>query len=130
MYPDVNKRRINDFNITSCTFVYLQIPISTLNAVGSLIKSARPIVRRTRERIQQYYYSNGQQSQQQSQISQQQQQYAYNRPKPAQSSSAFLQSYYSYPYGGGGNNNNRRKQQRGDPLPQGRHRHHSGNDDY
>ncbi|KAL5236874.1 hypothetical protein ACI65C_004284 [Semiaphis heraclei] len=44
-----------------------QIPINTLSAVGTLIKTARPLVRRTRERIQQYYtgyqqqYSNGQQ---------------------------------------------------------------------
>ncbi|XP_001942640.1 uncharacterized protein LOC100163384 [Acyrthosiphon pisum] len=44
-----------------------QIPIKTLSAVGTLIKTARPLVRRTRERIQQYYtgyqqqYSNGQQ---------------------------------------------------------------------
>ncbi|XP_015367150.1 PREDICTED: uncharacterized protein LOC107164004 [Diuraphis noxia] len=44
-----------------------QIPINTLSAVGTLIKTARPLVRRTRERIQQYYtgyqqqYNNGQQ---------------------------------------------------------------------
>ncbi|XP_025196833.1 uncharacterized protein LOC112595749 [Melanaphis sacchari] len=48
-----------------------QIPINTLNAVGSLIKNVRPLMRRTRERIQQYYYGTGQQ---------QQQQY-YNRPQ-------------------------------------------------
>uniref|UniRef100_A0A2S2NKX8 Uncharacterized protein n=1 Tax=Schizaphis graminum TaxID=13262 RepID=A0A2S2NKX8_SCHGA len=32
-----------------------QIPISTLSAVGTLIKNVRPLVRRTRERFQQYY---------------------------------------------------------------------------
>lgn len=47
--------------------MFLQIPIKTLSAVGTLIKTARPLVRRTRERIQQFYtgyqqqYSNGQQ---------------------------------------------------------------------
>lgn len=55
-----------------------QIPIKTLSAVGTLIKTARPLVRRTRERIQQYYtgyqqqYSNGQQ-----QYGNGQQQYGY-----------------------------------------------------
>ncbi|XP_026821470.1 uncharacterized protein LOC113559887 [Rhopalosiphum maidis] len=32
-----------------------QIPINTLSAVGTLIKNVRPLVRRTRERFQQYY---------------------------------------------------------------------------
>lgn len=45
----------------------MQIPINTLSTVGTLIKTARPLVRRTRKRIQQYYtvyqqqYGNGQQ---------------------------------------------------------------------
>ncbi|XP_050527173.1 uncharacterized protein LOC126897535 [Daktulosphaira vitifoliae] len=57
------------------------IPISTLNAVGSLIKSTRPIIRRTRERIQQFYN----QQQQRPMASQ----FVSNKP-------SFQQSYFNY----------------------------------
>ncbi|XP_050425931.1 uncharacterized protein LOC126836498 [Adelges cooleyi] len=72
-----------------------QIPISTLNAVGSLIKSTRPIIRRTRERIQQYY------TQQQSP---QNGQFGNNRPTVQQG------SYY---FTGNRRPGNRRPQGRG-----------------
>ncbi|VVC46302.1 Hypothetical protein CINCED_3A004179 [Cinara cedri] len=102
-----------------------QIPISTLNAVGSLIKSTRPLVRRTRERIQQYY--NGAQ-QQPLQFQQQQQQslysYSNSKPRPVQQYSPTT-SQNSYFYG----NSNRWKQRREDPLPQGR-KHSHVSDDY
>lgn len=68
-----------------------QIPISTLNAVGSLIKNTRPIVMRARERIEQQYNQYQQQQQQQS------------RPRPSRGS-----NYNNYNY----NNNNRNKRRR------------------
>ncbi|XP_008468740.1 uncharacterized protein LOC103506135 [Diaphorina citri] len=62
-YSSANAGAVQDGN----NFIdsIFQIPISTLNAVGSLIKNTRPIVMRARERIQQQYDQYQQQQQQQ-----------------------------------------------------------------
>lgn len=108
-------------NLTSVLLCTFQIPISTLNAVGSVIKNARPLVRFTRERIQQYYNNGGQQ-----QPAVSQQQYGYNRP-----ASQYGFNVPTY-FGNNNNNNNNRKkqQQRDDPPPEGRIHRHGVSSDY
>jgi len=86
------------------------------------------LVRRTRERIQQYY-NNGQLQQLSTTYQQQRPQYipAYNRPGSAVYGGGNQRPFY----GGGGNygSSNRKKQQRDDPPAQGRHGHRRDRDD-
>ncbi|KAI5744285.1 hypothetical protein M8J76_000869 [Diaphorina citri] len=76
-YSSANAGAVQDGN----NFIdsIFQIPISTLNAVGSLIKNTRPIVMRARERIQQQY----------DQYQQQQQQQQGSKPRPSRGSNYY-----------------------------------------
>ncbi|KAL1463003.1 hypothetical protein WDU94_014796 [Cyamophila willieti] len=80
-YSSANSGAIQDGN----NFIdsIFQIPISTLTAVGSLIKNTRPIVMRTRERIQQQY----------AQYQQQQQSQQGSSSRPSRGSNPFSNSY-------------------------------------